>query len=117
MNRHISAVEPRHHVKHHVVFICSSQVHEGAFRVQEDDAPASQRVLVPDVPGAAVLALLQFLYTAGVSIPGSLQPHVLELASRSVEEKLKCVLCRTSLTMKLLHLEPLVWRRIEDKGL
>lgn len=46
--------------------------------------PAAQRVLMSDVPGQAVFALLQYLYTAHCSIPASLRPHVLELASRLV---------------------------------
>ncbi|KAK1885922.1 Structure-specific endonuclease subunit SLX4, partial [Dissostichus eleginoides] len=48
----------------------------------EEGSPAAQRVLMNDVPGQAVLALLQYLYTARCSIPPALQPHVLELASR-----------------------------------
>lgn len=44
--------------------------------------PAAQRILISDVPGEAVFALLQYLYTAHFSIPPSLCLHVLELASR-----------------------------------
>lgn len=44
--------------------------------------PAAQRVLVPDVPAQAVVALLQYLYTAHPIIPSWLRLHVLELASR-----------------------------------
>lgn len=62
----------------------SHQVHESGFGVQEDGMAAAQRVLLSDIPGQAVLALLQYLYTAQCSVPASLQPHVLELASRSV---------------------------------
>ena len=62
--------------------VLSSQVHESGFGVQEEGTPAAQRVLMSDVPGQAVFALLQYLYTAHCSIPASLQPHVLELASR-----------------------------------
>lgn len=46
--------------------------------------PSAQRVLISDVPGQAVLVLLQYLYTAHCSIPAPLRPHVLELASRCV---------------------------------
>lgn len=46
--------------------------------------PAAQRVLLGDVPAGAVLALLQFLYTAQCPLTPSLAPHVQELASRSV---------------------------------
>lgn len=44
--------------------------------------PSAQRILISDVPGEAVFALLQYLYTAHFSIPISLRLHVLELASR-----------------------------------
>lgn len=44
--------------------------------------PATQRVLMNDVPGQAVFALLRYLYTARCAIPESLRPHMLELASR-----------------------------------
>ncbi|KAK5926806.1 hypothetical protein CgunFtcFv8_022346 [Champsocephalus gunnari] len=62
--------------------LLAEMVHESGFGVQEEGSPAAQRVLVNDVPGQAVLALLQYLYTARSSIPPALQPHVLELASR-----------------------------------
>ncbi|KAG7223637.1 hypothetical protein INR49_015362 [Caranx melampygus] len=62
--------------------LLAEMVHESGFRVQEADMPAAQRVLMSDVPGQAVFTLLQYLYTAHCSIPASLQPHVLELASR-----------------------------------
>ncbi|XP_069023082.1 structure-specific endonuclease subunit SLX4 isoform X1 [Embiotoca jacksoni] len=62
--------------------LLAEMVHESGFGVQEAGAPAAQRVLLSDVPGQAVLAVLQYLYTASCSIPASLQPHVLELASR-----------------------------------
>lgn len=58
------------------------QVHENGFGVQEEGMPAAQRILISDVPGQAVFALLQYLYTAHLSIPSSLRLHVLELASR-----------------------------------
>ncbi|KAF3844136.1 hypothetical protein F7725_016184 [Dissostichus mawsoni] len=62
--------------------LLAEMVHESGFGVQEEGSPAAQRVLMNDVPGQAVLALLQYLYTARCSIPPALQPHVLELASR-----------------------------------
>lgn len=61
-------------------------MHEGGFGVQEDGMAAAQRVLLSDVPGEAVLVLLKYLYTAQCCVPAPLQPHVLELASRSVSE-------------------------------
>lgn len=61
-----------------------SQVHESGIGVQEEGMPAAQRVLISDVPEQAVFSLLQYLYTAKCSIPASLRPHVLELASRLV---------------------------------
>lgn len=67
---------------HLTVFIHPTQVHENGFGVQEEGVPAAQRVLVSDVPGQAVFALLQYLYTARFSIPSSLSLHLLELASR-----------------------------------
>ncbi|XP_078134693.1 structure-specific endonuclease subunit SLX4 [Sander vitreus] len=62
--------------------LLAEMVHESGFGVQEAGVPAAQRVLMNDVPGQAVFALLQYLYTARCSIPSSLRPHVLELASR-----------------------------------
>ncbi|XP_035516084.1 structure-specific endonuclease subunit SLX4 isoform X2 [Morone saxatilis] len=62
--------------------LLAEMVHESGFGVQEEGMPAAQRVLMSDVPGQAVFALLRYLYTAHCSIPASLQPHVLELASR-----------------------------------
>lgn len=59
------------------------QVHESGFGVQEEGTAAAQRVLLSDVPGPAVLAVLRYLYTARCSVAASLRPHVLELASRS----------------------------------
>lgn len=44
--------------------------------------PAAQRILINDVPGKAVFALLQYLYTAHLSIPPPLRLYVMELASR-----------------------------------
>ncbi|XP_008301479.1 structure-specific endonuclease subunit SLX4 [Stegastes partitus] len=62
--------------------LLAEMVHESGFGVQEEGTPAAQRVLISDVPGQAVFTLLQYLYTAHCSIPASLQPHMLELASR-----------------------------------
>ncbi|KAM4584615.1 structure-specific endonuclease subunit SLX4 [Odontesthes bonariensis] len=62
--------------------LLAEMVHESGFGVQEEGMPAAQMVLLSDVPGQAVVALLQYLYTAQCSIPSSLQPHILELASR-----------------------------------
>ncbi|XP_056264514.1 structure-specific endonuclease subunit SLX4 isoform X2 [Pseudoliparis swirei] len=62
--------------------LLAEMVHESGFGVQEEGGPAVQRVLLNDVPGRAVLALLQFLYTARCSVPAALRTHVLELASR-----------------------------------
>uniref|UniRef100_A0A3Q3IDW8 Structure-specific endonuclease subunit SLX4 n=2 Tax=Monopterus albus TaxID=43700 RepID=A0A3Q3IDW8_MONAL len=74
--------------------LLTEMVHESGFGVQEDNMPAARRVLMNDVPGPAVLALLQYLYTARCSIPPSLLPHVLELASRFDLQELRqlCVL-------------------------
>lgn len=65
-----------------VSLLHSTQVHENGFGVQEEGMPAAQRILISDVPGQAVFALLQYLYTAHFSIPPSLCLHVQELASR-----------------------------------
>lgn len=73
-----------------------TKIHESGFSVQEEDMPRAQRVLMSDVPGEAVCALLQYLYTAQCCIPASLQPHVLELASRFV-----CVKCEGNLTVQV----------------
>nr|XP_019939746.1 PREDICTED: structure-specific endonuclease subunit SLX4 [Paralichthys olivaceus]XP_019939747.1 PREDICTED: structure-specific endonuclease subunit SLX4 [Paralichthys olivaceus] len=62
--------------------LLAEMVHESGFGVQEEGSSAAQRVLMNDVPGQAVFALLQYLYTAHCSIPASLRPHILELASR-----------------------------------
>nr|XP_057941863.1 structure-specific endonuclease subunit SLX4 isoform X2 [Doryrhamphus excisus] len=62
--------------------LLAQMMHESGFGVQEEGMPAAQRVLISDIPGEAVLVLLQYLYTAQFSLPSSLQPHVLELASR-----------------------------------
>ncbi|XP_037546087.1 structure-specific endonuclease subunit SLX4 [Nematolebias whitei] len=62
--------------------LLAEMVHESGIGVKEEDVPAAQRVLLSDVPGQAVFALLQYLYTAHCSVPAALQPHMLELASR-----------------------------------
>ncbi|KAI3352944.1 hypothetical protein L3Q82_019525, partial [Scortum barcoo] len=62
--------------------LLAEMVHEGGFGVREEGMPAARRVLMSDVPGQAVFALLQYIYTASCSVPASLRPHVLELASR-----------------------------------
>lgn len=46
--------------------------------------PVAQRVLLGDVLGEAVLALLQYLYTAHCPLTHTLLPHVQELADRLV---------------------------------
>ncbi|XP_072318474.1 structure-specific endonuclease subunit SLX4 [Eucyclogobius newberryi] len=62
--------------------LLAEMIHESGFGVQEEETPAAQRVLLNDVPGQAVFALLQYLYTAHCSFPSSLRQDVLELASR-----------------------------------
>ncbi|KAM9314812.1 structure-specific endonuclease subunit SLX4 [Pholidichthys leucotaenia] len=62
--------------------LLAEMVHESGFGVREEGAPVAQRVLITDVPGQAVFTLLQYIYTAHCSVPASLQPHILELASR-----------------------------------
>ncbi|XP_005806582.2 structure-specific endonuclease subunit SLX4 isoform X1 [Xiphophorus maculatus] len=62
--------------------LLAEMVHESGFGVQEEGMAAAQRVLLSDVPGQAVLAVLRYLYTAHCSVAASLRPHVLELASR-----------------------------------
>lgn len=65
-----------------VFLLYPTQVHENGFGVQEERMPAAQRILITDVPGQAVFALLQYLYTAHFIIPSSLRRYLLELASR-----------------------------------
>ncbi|KAM3622789.1 uncharacterized protein V6R79_003091 [Siganus canaliculatus] len=76
--------------------LLAEMVHESGFGVQEEGMAAAQRVLMSDVPGPAVFALLQYLYTGQCSISASLRPHVLELASRLDLPELQqlCELCR-----------------------
>ncbi|XP_065810130.1 structure-specific endonuclease subunit SLX4 isoform X2 [Labrus bergylta] len=62
--------------------LLAQMVHESGFGVQEEGVPAAQRVLISDVPGQAVLALLRYVYSAHCCVPAPLRPHVRELASR-----------------------------------
>ncbi|XP_057182060.1 structure-specific endonuclease subunit SLX4 isoform X2 [Triplophysa rosa] len=62
--------------------LLANMVYDSGFGVQEEGMPVSQRVLLGDVPGAAVLALLQYLYTAHCPLTCSLLPHVQQLADR-----------------------------------
>ncbi|XP_036420963.1 structure-specific endonuclease subunit SLX4 [Colossoma macropomum] len=62
--------------------LLASMVHNAGFGVQEDGMPAAQRVLLGDVPGEAVYALLQYLYTALCPITRTLLPNILQLATR-----------------------------------
>ncbi|PWA14888.1 hypothetical protein CCH79_00014255 [Gambusia affinis] len=73
--------------------LLAEMVHESGFGVQEEGTAAAQRVLLSDVPGPAVLAVLRYLYTARCSVAASLRPHVLELASRFDLQELQR-LCR-----------------------
>ena len=60
-------------------------MHDAGFGVQEEGLPSTQRVLLGDCPGEAVLALLQYLYTGRCPAPaGPLLPALLGLATRSV---------------------------------
>ncbi|XP_071752381.2 structure-specific endonuclease subunit SLX4 [Centroberyx gerrardi] len=69
--------------------LLAQMVHDSGFGVQEEGMPAAQRVLMGEVPGQAVCALLQYLYTSHCPISASLLPHVLELASRFDLEELR----------------------------
>lgn len=62
--------------------LLANMVHDSGFGVQEEGMPVSQRVLLGDVPAAAVLALLQYLYTARCPLTHTLLPHVRQLADR-----------------------------------
>uniref|UniRef100_A0AAQ4QZH4 Structure-specific endonuclease subunit SLX4 n=1 Tax=Gasterosteus aculeatus aculeatus TaxID=481459 RepID=A0AAQ4QZH4_GASAC len=62
--------------------LLAEMAHGSGFGVREEGEPATQRVLLNDVSGQAVLALLQYLYAARCSVPAALRAHVLELASR-----------------------------------
>ncbi|KAM4595784.1 structure-specific endonuclease subunit SLX4 [Fundulus diaphanus] len=74
--------------------LLAEMVHESGFGVQEEGVPAARRVLLSDVPGQAVSALLQYLYTARCSGAAALRPHMLELASRfDLQELQQLLLC------------------------
>ncbi|XP_039550871.1 structure-specific endonuclease subunit SLX4 isoform X2 [Pimephales promelas] len=62
--------------------LLANMVHDSGFGVQEEGMPVAQRVLLGDVFGEAVLALLQYLYTAHCPLTHTLLPHVQELAVR-----------------------------------
>ncbi|KAL7834018.1 hypothetical protein AOLI_G00289780 [Acnodon oligacanthus] len=62
--------------------LLASMVHDAGFGVQEDGMPTARRVLLGDVPGEAVYALLQYLYTAFCPITHTLLPDILQLATR-----------------------------------
>ncbi|CAJ1053212.1 structure-specific endonuclease subunit SLX4 isoform X2 [Xyrichtys novacula] len=73
--------------------LLAEMVHESGFGVQEEGMPAAQRVLINDIPGQAVFTLLRYLYTAHCTVPASVRPHVMELASRFDLQELQ-QLCR-----------------------
>ncbi|XP_051977394.1 structure-specific endonuclease subunit SLX4-like isoform X2 [Xyrauchen texanus] len=60
----------------------ANMVHDTGFGVQEEGMCVAQRVLLGDVPGEAVLALLQYLYTAQCPLKPTMLPHIRELADR-----------------------------------
>ncbi|XP_053085326.1 structure-specific endonuclease subunit SLX4 isoform X3 [Pangasianodon hypophthalmus] len=62
--------------------LLANMVHDAGFGVQEEGFPQAQRVLLNDVSGEAVYALLQYLYTAVCHLTLTLLPDVLQLASR-----------------------------------
>ncbi|TSK67253.1 Structure-specific endonuclease subunit SLX4 [Bagarius yarrelli] len=62
--------------------LLANMVHDTGFGVQEEGFPQARRVLLNDVSGEAVYALLQYLYTAVCHLTHSLLPDVLQLASR-----------------------------------
>ncbi|XP_051551080.1 structure-specific endonuclease subunit SLX4-like isoform X2 [Myxocyprinus asiaticus] len=62
--------------------LLANMVHDTGFGVQEEGMCVAQRVLLGDVPGEAVLALLQYLYTAQCPLKPTMLPHVRELADR-----------------------------------
>ncbi|XDV22163.1 hypothetical protein PO909_027120 [Leuciscus waleckii] len=62
--------------------LLANMVHDSGFGVQEEGMPVAQRVLLGDVLGEAVLALLQYLYTAHCHLTQTLLPHIQELADR-----------------------------------
>ncbi|XP_043079101.1 structure-specific endonuclease subunit SLX4 [Puntigrus tetrazona] len=62
--------------------LLANMVHDSGFGVQEEGMPVSQRVLLGNVVGEAVLAFLQYLYTAHCPLTNTLLPHIQELANR-----------------------------------
>ncbi|XP_046696346.1 LOW QUALITY PROTEIN: structure-specific endonuclease subunit SLX4 [Silurus meridionalis] len=62
--------------------LLANMVHDAGFGVQEEGFPRAQRVLLNDVSGEAVYALLQYLYTAVCTLTHTLIPDLLQLASR-----------------------------------
>ncbi|XP_016410447.1 structure-specific endonuclease subunit SLX4-like isoform X2 [Sinocyclocheilus rhinocerous] len=62
--------------------LLANMVHDSGFGVQEEGMPVAQRVLLGNVLGEAVLALLQYLYTAHCPLTHTLLPHIQELADR-----------------------------------
>ncbi|CAL8270441.1 unnamed protein product [Gadus morhua 'NCC'] len=70
--------------------LLAQMVHDAGFGVQEEGLPSTQRVLLGDCPGEAVLALLQYLYTGRCPAPaGPLLPALLGLATRFDLEELQ----------------------------
>ncbi|KAJ8246213.1 hypothetical protein GJAV_G00265090 [Gymnothorax javanicus] len=57
-------------------------VHDSGFGVEEEGMPSARRVLLGDVPGEAVHALLQYLYCAQCPFTPMLLPHLQGLAHR-----------------------------------
>uniref|UniRef100_A0A8C1FVZ2 Structure-specific endonuclease subunit SLX4 n=1 Tax=Cyprinus carpio carpio TaxID=630221 RepID=A0A8C1FVZ2_CYPCA len=62
--------------------LLANMVHDSGFGVQEEGMRVAQRVLLGNVLGEAVLALLQYLYTAHCPLTHTLLPHIQELANR-----------------------------------
>ncbi|XP_016521835.1 structure-specific endonuclease subunit SLX4 isoform X1 [Poecilia formosa] len=87
--------------------LLAEMVHESGFGVQEEGTAAAQRVLLSDVPGQAVLAVLRYLYTARCCVAAPLRPHVLELASRFDLQELE----------RLCHFQPENMAAAGDDGL
>ncbi|XP_062845309.1 structure-specific endonuclease subunit SLX4 [Trichomycterus rosablanca] len=62
--------------------LLANMVHDEGFGVQEEGFRQAQRLLLNDVSGEAVHALLQYLYTASCPLTHALLPHVIQLATR-----------------------------------
>ncbi|KAL1251151.1 hypothetical protein QQF64_018947 [Cirrhinus molitorella] len=62
--------------------LLANMVHDSGFGVQEEGMPVTQRVLLDNVTGEAVLAFLQYLYTAHCPLTHTLLPHIQELADK-----------------------------------